>query len=240
MKRFFLIPILVLAVIQSCTLTKDDIDLPYGDISSRWSEAASAFYEDAISMQAPHEAQPFSIMAVEHGKVVFEKWYDGKGPESTTEVYSVSKTVLAIAAGFAVDEGLFSVEDRVTDFFPDQLPEHVSDNLSSMKIRHLLTMTCGLEESAKLLSVFKGDADFDWISEFFASNQVDSPGERFYYNLFTPYILAAIIQKTSGMTVMDYIKPRLLEPMHITDMGWDNSPAGICTGGWLIHRPGAF
>ncbi|MBQ0006473.1 MAG: serine hydrolase, partial [Alistipes sp.] len=138
------------------------------------------------------------------------------------------------AAGFAVKEGLFSVEDKVMDFFPEQLPEHVSDTLAAMTIRHLLTMTCGLEETPKLLSVFKknADTDFDWISEFFASSQISMPGTQFYYNFFSSYIIAAIIEKTSGTGVVDYITPRLLEPLHITDMEWQVSPAGICVGGW--------
>lgn len=208
--------------------------LPRGDVSPEWSAAAGSFYNDAISVTAPDKAQPYSIMAVEHGKVVFEQWYAGYTAESRFDVYSVSKTVLAMAAGLAVEEGLFSVEDKVIDYFPEQLPEHVSDTLSAMTIRHLLTMTCGLEETPRLMSVFKNnsDADFDWIREFFASNQVSMPGTVFYYNFFSSYIMAAIIEKTSGTGVVDYIRPKLLEPLHITDLEWLDSPAGICVGGW--------
>lgn len=208
--------------------------LTRGEVSPEWAAAAESFYNDAISVTAPDHARPYSIMVVEHGKVVFEQWYDGKTPESRYDVQSISKTVLAMAAGFAVKEGLFSVEDKVMDFFPEQLPEHVSDTLAAMTIRHLLTMTCGLEESPRLLSVFHkdADADFDWIREFFASSQASMPGTQFYYNLFSSYIMAAIIEKTSGKGVMDYVTPRLLEPLHITDMEWKNSPAGICVGGW--------
>ncbi|MCQ2083929.1 MAG: beta-lactamase family protein [Bacteroidaceae bacterium] len=217
-----------------CKGTNEQTSLPRGEVSPEWAAAAESFYADAISVTAPDKAQPYSIMAVEHGKVVFEQCYNGTVPESRYDVYSVSKTVLAMAVGFAMEEGLFSIDDRVTDFFPEQLPEHISDTLSAMTIRHLLTMTCGLEETPKLLSVFKkdADADFDWISEFFASNQARMPGTQFYYNFFSPYIIAAILEKTSGTSVMDYITPRLLEPLHITDMEWQDSPAGICIGGW--------
>lgn len=75
-------------------------------------------------------------------------------------------------------------------------------------------------EWAAAAESFYADADFDWISEFFASNQARMPGTQFYYNFFSPYIIAAILEKTSGTSVMDYITPRLLEPLHITDMEW--------------------
>lgn len=217
-----------------CKVTNGQKSLPRGEVSPEWAAAADSFYKDAMSVTAPHKAQPYSIMAVEHGKVVFERWFDGNTPENSYDVYSISKTVLALAAGFAVEEGLFSVEDRVIDYFPEQLPEHVSDTLSAMTIRHLLTMTCGLEESPKLLSVFAKDADkdFDWISEFFASSQVSMPGTSFYYNFFSSYIVAAIIEKTSGKGVVDYLAQKLLEPLHIADLEWEKSPAGICVGGW--------
>ena len=224
----------VILLTTGCRGTNGQVSLPRGEVSPEWSAAAESFYNDAISVTAPDKAQPYSIMAVEHGKVVFEQCYDGKTPESRYEVYSISKTVLALAAGFAVEEGLFSVDDKVADYFPEQLPEHVSDTLSAMTIRHLMTMTCGFEETPRLLSVFQNnaDADFDWISEFFASNQSGMPGTKFYYNFFASYIVAAILEKTSGKGVVDYIRPRLLEPLHIADLEWDDSPSGICVGGW--------
>ena len=234
MKR--ILPLLFLAVllVTGCRNADVSASLPRGKVSPEWASAADSFYVDAVSVAAPDKAQPYSIMVVDHGKVALERWYDGHTAESRENVYSECKTVLALAAGMAVEEGLFSVEDRVVDLFPGQLPENVTDTLSSMTIRHLLTMTCGLEESPKLLTVFSksGDKDFDWIREFFASSPTSMPGTQFYYNFFSSYIMAAIIEKTSGMGVMDYIRPRLLEPLHITDAEWEVSPAGICVGGW--------
>lgn len=233
MKR--VLPIIFLLVfLFGCRRADDSVNLPRGEVSMEWSTAAEGFYDEAVSLTTTNNAQPYSIMVVDHGKVVLERWYGGKNPESKYNVLSVSKTVMALATGLAVEEGLFKVEDKVIDYFPEQLPENVSDTLSTMTIRHLLTMTCGLEETPKLVSASlpSGDKYFDWIREFFASKQVSMPGTEFYYNLFAPYILSAIIENTAGEGIMDYIRPRLLEPMHITDMEWEDSPAGICIGAW--------
>ena len=209
--------------------------MPRGCASEEWAAAAGNFFAEAISVEAPDVAVPYSIMVLDRGKVVFEKWFEGETSDSLYNVYSISKTVLALAVGCAVDEGLLSVEDRVIDYFPDKLPQSVSDTLSTMKIKHLLTMTCGMEETPKLLSVFSQNDEFDWIEEFFNSRQTSLPGTRFYYNFFSSYIIAAILQELTGMRVVDYISQRLLEPMHITDLEWKESPAGICVGGWGLY-----
>lgn len=233
MKNHLTLILLAILLATGCCRTNGTVSLPRAQESAQWAAAVESFICDAAGVTAPDFAQPLRIMALDHGKVVFDRCYGGKTPESMLSVYSISKTVLALAVGIAVDEGLFSVEDRVIDFFPDALPEYVSDTLSTMTVRHLLTMTCGLEETPRLIGIFSnGEKDFDWIREFFASRLRHMPGTQFYYNFFASYIVAAILEKTSGTSVMDYIRPRLLEPLHITDMEWENSPQGICVGGW--------
>lgn len=229
MRKITIATLFILLVVSGCRNTGN---LPRGKVSAEWASAAESFYQDAVSVQSPDIAQPHSIMALKNGKVIYEDYFAGTAPDSLHEVYSVSKTVLALAAGFAVEEGRFSVDDKVIDYFPGILPGNVSDTLSSMTIKHLLTMTCGMEETPKLLSAFKGDTSFSWLEEFFASQQAHMPGTEFYYNFFATYILAAIIQKQVGMNIMDYIRPRLLEPLKITDMQWEISHEGICVGGW--------
>ncbi len=235
MKKIFAFFAIAALMISGCGSGEESGNLPRGKTSSAWTTAIESFIRETKSIESPDVAVPYSIMVVDHGKVVFEQFYEGFTQDSTIEVYSVAKTILALAVGCAVDEGLFSVEDRVVDFFPDKLPENVSDTLSSMTVRHLLTMTCGMKESPKLLSVFSGNDDFDWINEFFYSTQANIPGTAYYYNFFAPYIVAAILEKTSGMGVVDYMEPRLLKPMHITDLSWKNSPAGTCLGGWGVQ-----
>lgn len=232
MRKTILAPLLVLLLVAGCRSSECTSKLPRGKVSAEWASAVEDFYREAVSVQAPDKAQPHSIMVLKKGKVIYEEYFAGYAPDSVHQVYSVSKTVLALAAGFAVEEGKIGVDDKVTDYFPGRLPENISDTLSSMTVRHLLTMTCGMEETAKLLSAFKGDTSFSYLEEFFASRQAHMPGTEFYYNFFAPYILAAIIQKQVGMSIMDYIRPRLLEPLKITDMQWETSHEGICVGGW--------
>ena len=71
-----------------------------------------------------------SIMVMQHGKVLAERWLNGWTPDSLHVMYSVSKTFTATAVGLAIEEGKINLTDKVISFFPDKLPAEVSDNLA--------------------------------------------------------------------------------------------------------------
>jgi hypothetical protein len=71
-----------------------------------------------------------------------------------------------------------------------------------------------------------------WTKSFLAHPVPYKPGTHFLYNTSATYMLSAIVQKATGMTVLDYLKPRLFEPLGIERPTWDTSPQGITTGGY--------
>ena len=172
-----------------------------------------------------------SIMVVQHGKVVAEHWM-GKGrPDAPHRLWSVSKAFTSAAVGFAVAEGKVGLEDRVVDYFPDDLPAEVSDNLREMRVRHLLTMTCG--QTTEVQTPWQPDsARHNWARDFLAAPVPKTPGTWFRYNSVGTYMLSAIVQKAVGQKVVDYLWPRLFQPLRIDRPEWEESPQGINTGGW--------
>ena len=169
-----------------------------------------------------------SLMVMRHGKVVAEGWWEPYGPEFVHTMYSMSKSFTSTAVGFAVAEGKLSVDDKVTSFFPDDLPEKISDNLAVMRVRDLLTMTPG-NEKEPTGSVVKEE---NWVRTFLAQNITHQPGTEFLYNSVATYMCSAIVQKVTGQTVLDYLTPRLFTPLGISGMKWETCPRGINTGGW--------
>lgn len=166
-----------------------------------------------------------SLMLVRNGKVVYEKWLEGNSPDSVHIMYSVSKSFAATAIGFAVDEGLVKLDDAVISFFPNELPDTLSPYLEQLCVWDLLTMTVGQAQEPSRKSE-------NWVKEFFAQAITIEPGTRFYYNSMGSFMLSAIVQKVSGQTLFDYLKPRLFEPLHIHNIYWEKNAQGFSVGGW--------
>lgn len=83
------------------------------------------------------------FMLLRHGNVVSEGWWSPYSSKLKHMLFSLSKSFTSTAVGLAVSEGLISVEDNVISYFKKELPENISENLSAMKIKHLLSMSTG-------------------------------------------------------------------------------------------------
>jgi CubicO group peptidase (beta-lactamase class C family) len=180
---------------------------------------------DALA-QSDHEFH--SLMIVRHGRVIAEGWWAPYGALLRHMLYSLSKSFTSTAVGFAVTEGRLSVDDRVTSFFPGELPKPVSENLASLKVKHLLTMSAGQAEN----STSEMTKEQNWVKAFLALPMPEPPGSVFLYNSGATYMLSAIVQKLTGQRVQDYLTPRLFEPLEIRGITWETCPLGINTGGW--------
>ncbi|KAA5541955.1 serine hydrolase [Roseiconus nitratireducens] len=167
-----------------------------------------------------------SLMVLRNGQVIAEAWWKPESAEKPHILWSLSKSFTSTAVGLAVTEGKMSIDDRVLEFFPDQAPEQPSANLRAMRVRDLLTMSTGHQDPPSL-----GD-DQPWVDSFLNQDVPHKPGTHFRYNTPATYMLSAIVQKVTGETVLDYLKPRLFDPLGISNPRWDESPQGISIGGY--------
>lgn len=174
-----------------------------------------------------------SLMLVRHGRVVAEGWWEPYGPRNPHMLYSLSKSFAATAAGLAAAEGRLSLDDFVLSFFPDDAPAEVGPNLAAMRVRHLLSMSTGhAEDTTGRLRDGDGSS---WARAFLAQPVAHAPGTHFVYNSGATYMVSAIAQAVTGQTVLDFLRPRLFEPLGIADPTWESSPQGINVGGWGLN-----
>ncbi len=225
MKRILLL-IPVLAFLASCG-SKPIIDLPRAKAPAAMDEA----FQNYLAAVQDAGQDLHSIMVVQHGKVLEETWLGDAAPDKPHILNSVSKTFTATAVGLAINEGLLSLDDKLISFFPDKLPEEVSDNLAKVTIRNLLTMNCGHHTEPSVRRV----EGADWVEGFLAHPVEHEPGTYYWYNSMGTYMLSAIVQKVTGEKVVDYLTPRLFEPLHIDKPEWQESPQGINCGGWGLY-----
>lgn len=167
-----------------------------------------------------------SFMLVRHGHVIAEGWWSPYSAQSPHSLYSLSKSFTSTAVGLAIAEGKLSVDDPVLKFFPEDAPAEPSNNLKAMRVSDLLRMSTGQQtEPART-------ADQPWTKTFLAHPVPFKPGTHFLYNTSGTYMQSAIVQKATDMTVLDYLRPRLFEPLGIENPTWETSPQGISAGGY--------
>jgi CubicO group peptidase (beta-lactamase class C family) len=170
-----------------------------------------------------------SIMLHRHGRVVVEGWHAPYRADRPRMLHSTTKSFTACGVGLAIDQGYFGLSDKVVSFFPDQLPDIVSDNLAAMTVEDLLTMRTG-QESRTSGAVWRS-LDSSWIAEFFKIPVTHAPGSTYVYTSAASYMLSAIVSRTTGQTLHEYLKPRLFEPLGIRGETWDLGPDGVNPGG---------
>ncbi|MEO6528375.1 MAG: serine hydrolase [Gemmatimonadaceae bacterium] len=177
-----------------------------------------------------------SFMLVRHGRVVAEGWWGPYGPRTPHVLYSLSKSFTSTAVGLAAAEGRLSIDDPVLKFFPDEAPAQPSANLRAMRVRDLLRMSTGNQTEAEL----RGQVDSamrsaSWVKRFLAHPVPFKPGTHFLYNSPATYMLSAIVTKVTGQPVLEYLRPRLFEPLGMQSPRWDASPEGISAGAYGLN-----
>jgi CubicO group peptidase (beta-lactamase class C family) len=194
------------------------------------SSSALLQFVEAVDSQL-HELHSF--MLLRHGRVVAEGWWSPYQRETPHMLFSLSKSFTSTAVGLAVNEGRFSIDDPVISFFPDETPAEVSDFLAAMRVRHLLSMSTG--QAQDTMPYMGTREDGRWTKGFFNAPVLHEPGTHFVYNTGATYMLSAIVQKTTGLKLLDYLQSRLFEPLGIRNATWQESPEGIHTGGFGMN-----
>ncbi len=179
------------------------------------------------TLMAQTDTDIHGIMVLRHGKVVAEKYNAPWAASYPHTLYSCSKTFTAVAVGLAIEDSLLTLDTHLADILPDMLPQEPSDSLCLITVRDLLTMQSGLPVNTTMRTRVQ-----DWTRTYLAQKMVALPGTVFAYDSIDSYLLSAMIQRVTGKKMMDYLRERVFQPMHITQAYWEESPEGITCGGW--------
>jgi CubicO group peptidase (beta-lactamase class C family) len=224
--RLFVLPLLLL--VSASAVQAADKALPRS--SPEQQGISSVAVRDFIEAADKQINTLHSFVLVRHGHVIAEAWWKPESAEKRHVMWSLSKSFTSTAIGLAVAEGKLTLDDPVLKFFPDEAPAEASENLKAMRVRDLLSMSGGHEVEPKF-----GFDTGPSVKGFLAHPVTHKPGTFFRYNTPGSYMLSAIITKTTGQTVLDYLKPRLFEPLGIESPMWDASAEGHSLGGYGLH-----
>ena len=187
---------------KSKALPRADFPEQVGVSSKAISELLDDFERSQIELH--------SIMILRHRKVAFETWRDPYAPDIPHTMYSVSKSFTSIAIGFAIDEGLLTLDTKVIDIFPEYRPQKYDENLEKLTVFHLLTMTAGKSERRKNVgTILAGFAILMFGMEAMSGAVAPLESDPAFTGVFTMFsnpilgvlvgmILTAIIQSSSA------------------------------------------
>lgn len=150
--------------------------------------------------------------------------------EERQNQYSVTKSFTSTAVAFGIQEGFFTLDDYVLDHFGADAPENPSENLKRMKLKHLITMSMGFEEPMLMGAMRPLMKEKDWVKFVLHANVAYEPGTVFQYNNAGPYLLGILVQRKAGCSLVEYLTPRLYEPLGIEMPQCEKDPLGNTFG----------
>ena len=197
---------------------------PVTKLSSEW---IYKFYQELEK----HGIENHGLLIMQNGETVYEEYAYPYSAYMPHTLFSVTKSIASTAAGFAIDEGLFSLDSKILPFFPEY--EHCeSDEWENLTVRSVLTMQSNKEFS------FLQDMTGNYTEMFFKA-PFRKKERGFLYSNNDAHLVAAIVQKVTGLPLTEYLTPRLFEPLGIETPMWETNSIGECiggTGGYLKLR----
>jgi CubicO group peptidase (beta-lactamase class C family) len=169
-----------------------------------------------------------TLMLWRDGVVVAEGWHWPYSGDRLRMTHSMTKSVTASAIGMLIDAGRLTLDQKVAPLFPEVAIDP-DGRAARMTVEDLLTMRSG-QGTEVSGSIWRGITT-SWIAEFFRIPFDHEPGTTYVYSSAASYMLSAIVTRVTGETIHDFLKPRLFDPLGITNIRWDIGPDGINPGG---------
>jgi len=178
------------------------------------------------------ESQLHSVLLLKNNTLLFEEYYRDYDRDKPHDLRSTTKSIRALLLGIAIDKGFVkSVDDPIYDYLPDLRPQKNPDpRKSQITIRHLLTMSTGLEcndwdpkSKGQEDRVYKKK---DWLQYTIDLPQVNDPGAVSAYCSMGAILVAEIISQSSGMSIQEFAQTYLFDPLEISNIRWEHTNKG--------------
>ncbi len=192
-------------------------------------EGISAFLD---VLEGDPRIEPHGLIIQRHGKRIVEGYWAPHTGDRARLVYSLSKSFTATALGLQLGEGRLSLDDLVSDHLAEEF-DGADPGARRMKIRHIASMASGHDRET-FLDALAIDPD-DPVRGFFKIPPDAEPGTLFAYNQPPVLALATILQRLAGERLTDYLRPRVLDPLGISEFRWAQLRPGIDMGFSGVH-----
>lgn len=155
-----------------------------------------------------------AYVVIQDSTLLFEQYWEDYSPQSLSNSFSMAKSIVSLAAGCAIDEGAIqSIDQPVSDFFP----QFAGYNGTPLTLRHLLTMSAGVDFDEAYSSPFSPTTQLYYGNDLhrvaFGMKEIEQPGVNFVYQSGVTQLLAFVVEKATGEPLSTYVSRKLWTPM---------------------------
>lgn len=183
-----------------------------------------------IELSAAKHGNIHDFIAMRHGKVICESSFSPYRKDIWHVTHSLCKTFTGTAVGIAIGENLFGLNDPIINYFEDKIGRFNAKAWQKVTVRHLLTMSSGI-----IFNEINQAFETDWLKSIFSADPAFPAGTQFVYNSINSYVLSALVCRTSGQSLTNYLAKRLFTPLGFGPVFWEKSPDGYEKGGWGMY-----
>jgi CubicO group peptidase (beta-lactamase class C family) len=192
---------------------------------------------DTAVRQNPRLRHLQSVVVTEDGEVLTERYFRGRTADDLSNVHSITKSVLSSLVGIAISEGFVDFDTPAIDVLGSGA--HLDDpRKARITVRHLLTMTSGLDAEGRHDIDEIADRHESWVAGPLAAPLLAQPGTRFIYNNGAAHVLSALVAAKAQQPLLEFAEERLFAPLGVGHYRWPTDPEGNPLGyGHLELRP---
>jgi CubicO group peptidase (beta-lactamase class C family) len=165
-----------------------------------------------------------SVVVVRRGRVLFEHY--NSRPDVLRDVQSVTKSVLSLAVGSALGQGVIrSLDQPVSELLGVAERSEDAQPLVPLTVRHLLTMTAGFAVQERFAPRTADALDF-----LLQRKRVAPPGAAFAYDNLSANLLSIVLERATGKLASTFTEQEVFRPLGIQEYEWARGSNGHSLG----------
>jgi len=185
---------------------------------------------EARSLEALH-----TLLVLHRGEAVLELDVRGPGPSQPANLKSLSKTVLSVLAGIAIDRGVIDSPDRrLVELLGRRVPDGATEGVEDITLGHALSLRAGLRSTSGRY-YGRWVQSPNWVAHVLTRPMADAPGGEMIYSTGSTHLVAAALVEATGHSLLRLAREWLGGPLNIRIGDWMRDPQGIHFGGNEMH-----
>ncbi|MEJ2055444.1 MAG: serine hydrolase, partial [Calditrichaceae bacterium] len=160
------------------------------------------------------ETKTNALVIIQNDTVIYEQYFNGRNRESLCKAFSVTKSILSLMIGIALEEGYIN---NVNEPLKNYIGDFKNKALGEITIEQCMNQTTGIKFNNSMSSPFSDKPKFYYtknVRELIKNAQLEEkPGTRWHNAEYNALLLAAVLENAAGVSVSQYLQEKIWKPL---------------------------